>query len=34
VNHRYWFTTWRWARIVGALVVIGMVLKLAAVQGG
>jgi hypothetical protein len=28
VNHRYWFTTWRWARIVGALVVIGMVLKL------
>jgi hypothetical protein len=28
VNHRYWFTTWRWARFVGALVVIGMVLKL------
>jgi hypothetical protein len=28
VNHRYWFTTWRWARIVIALVAIGMVLKL------
>jgi hypothetical protein len=30
VNHRYWFTTWRWARIVGALMVIGVVLKLMA----
>jgi hypothetical protein len=28
VNHRYWFTTWRWARVVGALMVIGMMLKL------
>ena len=34
VNHRYWFTTWRWGRIVGALMVIGMVLKLASGQGG
>lgn len=30
VNHRYWFTTWRWGRIVVSLFVIGMVLKLAA----
>ncbi len=28
VNHRYWFTTWRWGRIVGALMVIGIALKL------
>jgi hypothetical protein len=28
VNHRYWFTTWRWGRIVSALMFIGMVLKL------
>ncbi|WP_291105488.1 hypothetical protein [Hydrogenophaga sp.] len=27
VNHRYWFTTWRWGRIVIALMVIGLVLK-------
>ena len=33
VNHRYWFTTWRWGRIAIALMVIGMVLKLAAGQG-
>lgn len=30
VNHRYWFTTWRWARIVGSLMLIGAVMKLAA----
>ena len=30
VNHRYWFTTWRWGRIVTGLLVIGLVLKLAA----
>jgi hypothetical protein len=30
VNHRYWFTTWRWGRIVIALMVIGMVLRLAS----
>jgi len=29
VNHRYWFTTWRWAKIFIAMVVLGMVLKLA-----
>jgi hypothetical protein len=29
VNHRYWFTTWRWARIVAALWLIGVVMKLA-----
>jgi hypothetical protein len=33
VNHRYWFTTWRWGRIAIALMVIGMVLKLATGQG-
>ena len=29
VNHRYWFTTWRWGRIAAAMLFIGMVLKLA-----
>jgi hypothetical protein len=33
VNHRYWFTTWRWGRIGIALIVIGMVLKLATDKG-
>jgi hypothetical protein len=33
VNNRYWFTTWRWGRIAIALMVIGMVLKLATGQG-
>ena len=28
VNHRYWFTTWRWARWAAALMVIGLILKL------
>jgi len=28
-NHRYWFTAWRWGRIAMALLVFGMVLKLA-----
>lgn len=28
-NERYWFTTWRWARILGALMLIGLVMKLA-----
>ncbi|SRR6266568_828569 len=27
-NHRYRFTTWRWGRIVAALLLIGVVLKL------
>lgn len=30
VNHRYWFTTWRWARIVGGLMLVGLVMKVAA----
>jgi len=34
VNHRYWFTTWRWGRIVAAMMVIGTVLKVASGQGG
>ncbi|MEO5686945.1 MAG: hypothetical protein ABIR54_06240 [Burkholderiaceae bacterium] len=29
INHRYWFTTWRWARIIGALLLMSEVLKLA-----
>jgi hypothetical protein len=33
INHRYWFTTWRWGRIAAGLLLIGMVLKLAAGQG-
>jgi|GEM_PF-816008 hypothetical protein len=32
VNHRYWFTTWRWGRIAAGLMLIGMVLKLATGQ--
>ena len=28
VNHRYWFTTWRWGRVAAALLMIGVVLKL------
>ena len=28
INHRYRFTTWRWGRIVAALLLVGMVLKL------
>ena len=28
VNHRYRFTTWRWGRIVAALMLIGAVMKL------
>lgn len=27
VNHRYWFTSWRWGRVVVALLVVGAVLK-------
>lgn len=29
VNHRYWFTTWRWGRVAVALMVVGAVLKVA-----
>ena len=28
VNHRYRFTTWRWVRIVAALLLVGEVMKL------
>lgn len=28
VNHRYWFTTWRWGRIAAALLLMGVVMKL------
>jgi hypothetical protein len=29
LNHRYHFTTWRWGRIVAALLLTGAVLKVA-----
>lgn len=29
LNHRYWFTTWRWGWIAAALLLMGLVLKLA-----
>jgi len=29
INHRYHFTTWRWGRVVGGLLLIGLVLKVA-----
>lgn len=28
-NQRYWFTTWRWGRMVAALLLMGEVLKFA-----
>jgi hypothetical protein len=31
VNHRYWFTTWRWGRIAAAFFVVGMVMKVVMV---
>jgi hypothetical protein len=30
VNHRYWFTTWRWGRVLLAIILMGWVMKLAA----
>lgn len=33
VNHRYWFTTWRWGKVVGALLLMGMVMKLVMLFG-
>lgn len=29
LNHRYWFTTWRWVKVIAAVVLVGMVLKLS-----
>jgi hypothetical protein len=29
VNHRYWFTTWRWGRVVAAMMLMGCLLKFA-----
>jgi len=28
MNHRYWFTTWRWAKVAASLLLMGWVLKL------
>jgi hypothetical protein len=27
VNRRYWFTTWRWGKVMAAMLLIGAVLK-------
>ncbi len=29
MNHRYWFTTWRWGRVAAAMLLVGAVLKVA-----
>jgi len=29
VNHRYWFTTWRWGKVLGAMLLMAVLLKLA-----
>ena len=29
VNQRYWFTTWRWGKVLASMMVIGAVLKLS-----
>jgi hypothetical protein len=29
VNHRYWFTTWKWGKVAVALLIVGAVLKIA-----
>lgn len=31
VNHRYWFTTWRWGKVAAAMLLIGLVLKLSMI---
>jgi hypothetical protein len=28
-NHRYWFTAWRWGKVLAMLLLIGAMLKLA-----
>ena len=32
MNHRYRFTTWRWGKVAGALLLFGLVLKLTLAQ--
>lgn len=32
-NHRYSFTTWRWARALATLVTLGLILKFAVLFG-
>ena len=29
MNHRYWFTTWRWTKVAASMLLMGFVLKLA-----
>ena len=33
-NERCWFAAWRWRKVFGALLLIGMVLKLGALLQG
>lgn len=28
-NHRYWFTTWRWGKVVAAMLLMAAVMKVA-----
>ena len=28
-NHRYWFTTWRWGKVLASILLIGVILKLS-----
>jgi hypothetical protein len=32
LNHRYRFTTWRWGRVVMALLLVGLLLKVGAMR--
>ena len=29
MNHRYWFTTWRWGKVIVAILFMGGVMKIA-----
>jgi hypothetical protein len=29
LNHHYWFATWRWGKVLGAMLLIGAVLRIA-----
>ena len=29
VNHRYWFITWRWGKVLASMLLIGAVLRLS-----
>jgi hypothetical protein len=29
VNHRYWFTTWRWGKVVATVLLVGVLMQVA-----